>query len=227
MTGVHGDILVLMAIITASYVLGSIPFGVIAGRLLGVDITATGSGNPGATNAFRALGLGPAVVVLILDALKGLVAVHGTLAVVRSSGLLSPGFLGVTGDAVPWLLVGAGLAAIAGHNWSIFLGFKGGKGVATSGGVALYLIPREALLGVAILALTVGLTRFMSLGSIMGSIAVLASTFAFGEPLAFRFFAFLAVVLILYRHRMNIGRLIRGQELRLSWDKTGVGDSGK
>lgn len=187
--------------IIAGYLIGSIPFGYVIGRLNGTDIREHGSGNIGTTNAFRILGPAWAVVVLLLDAGKGVAACHlGAHLGEPTSG---------------WLVVVGGLAAIAGHNWSIFLGFKGGKGAATTAGVFGYLSPLAVGVGLGTAALLVLLTRYMSLGSMIGTATGAAVVFIIPHPVSHRVAAMVAVAWILWRHRENISRLRRGEENRL------------
>ena len=188
-----------MLLAAGAYVLGSIPTGLLFGRARGVDIRAFGSGNIGATNVGRALGKGWAVVVLVCDALKGFLPVF----VARQ----------FPSDFSPTAVALAGLAAIAGHMFTIFLRGRGGKGVATSLGVALGLSPPLALICLAVYALAYGATRLSSVGSLLGiwSFPVLA---LIRGGIAREYIALSAgaAVLVTLRHRDNIRRLIRGEE---------------
>lgn len=187
--------------VIAGYLIGSIPFGYVVGRLHGTDIRQHGSGNIGTTNAFRILGPAWAVVVLLLDAGKGVAACHlGSQLVQPTSG---------------WIIVFSGLAAIAGHNWSVFLGFKGGKGAATTAGVFGYLSPWAVIVGLGTAALMVVLTRYMSLGSMLGTAAGAAVVIIAPHPLSHQVAALVAVAWVLWRHRGNIDRLRRGEERKL------------
>ncbi|MDH7480170.1 MAG: glycerol-3-phosphate acyltransferase, partial [Syntrophomonadaceae bacterium] len=142
-------------VLTASYLLGSIPWGYLVGVWWkGLDIRRYGSGNIGTTNAFRILGPGPGTVVLLGDILKG------TLAVLLAKSIGSE-----------LLAVAAGLAAIAGHSWSIFLGFRGGRGVATGAGVILGLVPLAIPVLFLLWAGTILVTRYVSVGSITAAVA--------------------------------------------------------
>ncbi|MHB0884945.1 MAG: glycerol-3-phosphate 1-O-acyltransferase PlsY [Bacillota bacterium] len=185
-----------------SYLVGSVPFGFIAGRLLGVDVRRRGSGNIGATNVLRVVGPAAAVPVLLLDAGKGLAAVYLGRA-------LAPGL-----DPA-WAGALAGMAAIVGHNWSVFLGFKGGKGVATSAGAAAVLIPWFAVAGLVFFLGAILITRYVSLGSLLGAAATGVSVLIAPAPLAFKAFGVAAALVIVVRHRANIKRLLAGQESRL------------
>lgn len=190
-------------VLVFSYILGSVPFGYLAGKLKGVDIRSGGSGNIGATNTLRMLGPGFGIGVLILDVLKGVAAGWMGLQLVAEAG--------------PWTGVAAGLLAVAGHNWSIFLGFKGGKGVATSFGFALYLMTLPSLVGFSTFLAVVALTRYVSLGSILGAAAVLIAALLTAQPLPYLLLAIVAALFILIRHRSNVERLLKGTENRFSF----------
>ncbi|MDP2953992.1 MAG: glycerol-3-phosphate 1-O-acyltransferase PlsY [Chloroflexota bacterium] len=184
----------------ASYVIGSVPFGLLVGKAWGKDIRGYGSGKTGATNALRTLGRGAAALVLVGDTAKGAVAV----LVAR---LLFPT---PAGEAV------AGLAAIAGHNWPFYLRFRGGRGVSTGLGAALVMAPWAGLLSLAVAAIVIALFRYVSLGSLLGFLAflmALALLTALGrEPLAYLAFAIAAAGIVVFQHRDNIQRLLKGTE---------------
>jgi acyl phosphate:glycerol-3-phosphate acyltransferase len=197
---VTGGLTALLAIVVG-YLLGSIPWGLLLTRAgKGVDVRTQGSGNIGATNVARVAGLRLGLVVLALDAGKGAAAAALTQA-------LLPGRSGVAAVA--------GLAAFAGHVAPVWLGFRGGKGVATALGVLAVLVPAAALAGVVVYALVFGLTRTSSLGSLLaGPAAIAAASVLPGTRLAVG----LTVVLyaaILWTHRGNIRRLVRRVERRL------------
>ncbi|HEX4404317.1 MAG TPA: glycerol-3-phosphate 1-O-acyltransferase PlsY [Polyangia bacterium] len=180
-----------------AYVAGSIPFGLIFARAKGVNIRAVGSGNIGATNVARALGRKWAIVVLIADAAKGFAPV----ALGRHLGLPSR------------TVALAGLCAIVGHMFTIFLRGRGGKGVATSLGVALALSPLAALCAFGLYIITYLLLRLSSVGSLLGIWAFPVFAVALGGmPTAYLYLATAAAVLVTVRHRQNIGRLLRGEE---------------
>jgi len=181
-----------------AYLLGSIPIGLLVAKLRGIDIRHYGSGNIGATNVFRILGTGPGFIVLAGDVMKGIIAVWvGSLVGGYNMGLL------------------AGLAAIAGHSWSIFLNFSGGKGVATSAGVLLALSPSVAAAALGVWLAIALLSRYVSLASIIAAIALPLFMVLFGEPLSLFAFGIVAAGLIIYRHKPNIKRLLAGKELRI------------
>jgi len=186
--------------ITVGYLLGSLPFGYWAGRLRGIDLRLAGSGNTGATNVMRVLGLKIGLPVMALDIGKG------AAAVVIARALSSD-------DIVPVL---AAAAAVTGHMYPLFLGFRGGKGVATGAGTMLALVP---WIGVAafILWLTVSLaTRYVSIGSVVTAVAYPAATIASGQPWAVCIYTVGAGAWVIWRHRANIARLRAGTENRIN-----------
>jgi len=187
--------------LAASYLIGSVPTGLVLVRLLkGEDIRQHGSGNIGTVNVFRIAGTPIAAVVLAVDIVKGLVPV--LLAARLGTG--------------PWVTMLCGLAAIVGHNWSVFLGFRGGKGIATSFGVLVGLSPAAALAGAAVWILVVAVTRYASLGSLLGVLAVPIVLWLLGQPQAYVVFGVVAAVFAFYRHWGNIRRLVAGTELRIT-----------
>jgi len=187
------------ATILLAYLFGSIPAGVLIAKLYGVNIRDVGSGNIGATNVLRSLGWGPAIVVFLFDVFKGGVAVW----VAR--------FFGVHG----WLLGGVALAAVVGHSYSVFLGFKGGKGVATSLGTVFFLDPAVALFGLVVAAVAILLTRYVSAGSLLGTFSGLAYAYALQRPVWELVTLTLLVGFVYWMHRENIARLQAGNERRL------------
>jgi glycerol-3-phosphate acyltransferase PlsY len=201
----------------AAYLLGSIPTAYLAGRILqGIDIRQHGSKNVGATNALRVLGRGAGISVLLIDILKGAAAVLLGLA------------LGFSEE----IRVLAGIFAICGHNWTIFLNFKGGKGVATSAGVFLALIPLSLLTALIVFIISVAITRYISVGSMLGAVvlgltATLQYALDFGNPpqLLTLLLAWLASAFVIWRHRPNIQRLLQGNENRFSFGKGEKGQS--
>jgi len=198
--------LVISAIL--AYLIGSIPVAYIFGRLLkGIDIREHGSGNMGATNAFRVLGKGPGTVVLILDIIKGIIPVTLLANALGQGAALS--------------LVIISVAAVAGHNWTVFLGFKGGKGMATSLGVliglAIQLPGLRIVLGLATLTWLVLflLFGFVSLASLAAAMALPVLMVVFEAPFPMKVMAIVLCVFIVFRHRSNIKRLAKGQENRV------------
>ena len=193
--------MIAVAAVLLGYLVGSLPTGLVVIRLLkGIDIRAHGSGNIGATNVFRVAGLPTAALVLLLDMAKGAV----------------PVLLAEAWAPSPLVAVLAGLAAVAGHNWSLFLRFTGGKGIATSFGVLLVLSPAAAAVAALVWVVVVAITRYASLGSLLGIAAVPAAMWRRGEPREHLGFAALALLFAVYKHRTNIGRLLAGTELRIT-----------
>ncbi len=190
-----------------SYLLGSIPFSFIIARLTGgIDIRRYGSGNIGATNVLRTVGKIPAFSALILDILKGVVTVtllskffyrYGVNIGYESFGILM------------------GLAVICGHIWTVFLKFKGGKGVATSAGVLLFLCPEALAVAAVVWLITVILTRFVSLGSIIGSISLPIAAAIMGKSLQMVIFTITLCLISSYKHKTNIIRLINREEPKI------------
>lgn len=205
--------LVLTALI--GYLAGSFPSGVIVGKLYGVDVQAHGSGHTGATNVLRTAGGKAAAIVLILDIAKG------ALAVLLARFLLFPASANPAGlDLALWAEPIAGLAAILGHNFSLFLRFKGGRGVATGGGAALAMNPLVIALALPLGALPVVFTRYVSLGSITAAAVCAISELVFVltriDP-NWAHFTYMLVggVGIIAAHYDNIGRLLNGTERKI------------
>ena len=189
------------------YLLGSIPSGYLTGKFFKeIDIRDFGSGNIGFANALRVLGFLPGLVVLIADTGKGIIAVY-------IGYLISP-FVGVNPQIGGGI---TGLLAIIGHNWTIFLRFKGGKGVATTAGVFLSLTPLPFMFAVLVMIAIVGLTRYISLGSII-SVCALPLLIWFCMKNEGWFCIILSIIaagFIVFKHRSNIKRLLEGKEIKL------------
>jgi acyl phosphate:glycerol-3-phosphate acyltransferase len=186
--------------VSIGYLAGSIPFAFLAGRLLkGIDIRRAGSGNVGAANVLRTTGVPTAIGVMLLDMAKGAGAV---LWVQRLAA----------GDAAP---AAAGVAAVVGHIYPVWLRFRGGKGVATAAGALSVLAPVAMLPAAIVFVLTVWLTRFVSLGSIVAALALGPIAFGLGAPGAAVVASLLSASLVVFRHRENIGRLRAGTERRI------------
>lgn len=195
-------------LLIAAYFLGSIPTGYLLGRLLkGIDIREQGSGSTGATNVLRTLGKGPALAVLLIDALKGVAAIA-----------LVNGFYTLTEVVTlpltwqPWLVAFAAFIAILGHSKSIWINFTGGKSVATGIGVLLAMSLPVGLGILGIFALVLALSRIVSLGSLVGAIAAPVLMILLSEPLPYQLFAGAAALYVVWRHRSNIQRLLAGTE---------------
>ena len=198
------------------YLLGCIPFGLIIGRgKAKVDIRRQGSGKTGATNVLRTTGKKAAFAVAALDLLKGVLAVVFAGIIVGSDYLL----IGEFGLGILFAQVIAALAAMAGHIWPIFLGFRGGRGVATFFGGLLALCPVAAVFGGEILIIGAGLSGFVSLGSITGAVGAYAILVPLiiinGFPIEYLAYTLIGTLVILYMHRGNIKRLLTGKERRL------------
>jgi acyl phosphate:glycerol-3-phosphate acyltransferase len=189
-----------IGLILLSYLSGAIPSGyLIVRRMRGFDIRERGSGNPGAANVYRMAGTVPGLLTLAIDALKGYLPVW--LALRHYPGLLVP------------MLCGA--AAVVGHDWTIFLGFRGGKGVATSAGVFAALTPKALALAAAVFALSFAASGHISVGSMTAAAALPFLALASGAPGAFSALAAGSGLLILYKHIPNIQRLTQRKELHL------------
>jgi glycerol-3-phosphate acyltransferase PlsY len=193
------DRLLPYALIFVAYILGSVSFGVLVARSKGIDIQKVGSGNIGATNVLRTLGKVPALITLLGDALKGVAAV-----------VMCRLFAG--GDVIEGI---AGVTVVFGHMYSIFLSFRGGKGVATGFGVFAVYSPVSALVSITVWILTALFLRYSSLAAIIAFFSlpiVLAVSGASGVKI---FFAIVIAFLIILRHKQNIQRLVKGQETRI------------
>jgi len=192
----------------AAYLLGSIPFGLLIARGMGIDLRSRGSGNIGATNVTRVLGKGPGLLTLLADLGKG-------FAVVLACRTFFP-----EKEGDEFILALTGMAAVLGHCFPVFLGFRGGKGIATAAGVFLAVSP--ASLGVAALVFLVAAktSGFVSLGSLLASVAVPAALHFFRPGLPLESMAWAIALLVWWKHRANIGRLLRGEEL--GWRRSGL-----
>jgi acyl phosphate:glycerol-3-phosphate acyltransferase len=182
-----------------AFLFGAIPFGLVIGKLKGVDLRTKGSGNIGASNAMRELGKPLGVLVFLLDTLKGWLPVFAAHRLELAS---------------EWL-VGVGLAAVLGHIYSPFVRFKGGKGVATALGVLLGLDWRVALIAFGIFIFVVAVTDYISMGSITAAVAQAALFWVFADPLPMKLFGAIVGLFVIIRHRSNIQRLLKGEETRL------------
>jgi acyl phosphate:glycerol-3-phosphate acyltransferase len=210
-------VLSILIVALAGYLLGAIPFAVIIARHYGVDILKVGSGNPGATNVKRSVGKGAGNLCFVLDALKGVAAVAWPMIAFQECASIDP--LGATGMGIIGLC-----SALAGHSASVFIRFKGGKGVATTIGGMLALCPLVILIGIAVWLSLFYWKRYVSLASLsMAASLPLAAWFLdryagaswfFGCTPAIFYFTLLIAILLFVRHRSNIARLWNGKENR-------------
>ena len=226
---------IYLATALGAYLLGSIPSGFVVAKVKGIDIRKTGSGNIGATNAMRVLGKPAGIFVLLLDALKGYAAVVWLTPFVfnlvaphffkfdynHPTGFFFEPFKGQDIELQLRLFVFAGIFAVMGHNYTCWLKFKGGKGIATSAGVYLALAPWAVLIAVAVFILAVAITKYVSVGSIAAAIALPAAVWVL-QPQNY----FLGIVttalgaLAIFKHRSNIQRVVAGTENRLGQKKS-------
>lgn len=191
-------------VVLCSYVIGSIPSGLILGKTLwNVDLREHGSKNIGATNAWRTLGKLPGFIVFVADLLKGMIGVYLGMLLVGTSTAMIIG----------------GIIAIVGHSLSLFLKFKGGKGVATGLGVIIMLMPTVSAIVFIIWLVIVILSKYVSLASIIAAICVPVFAFILGMPSEFVAFGVVAALFVIYRHKSNIGRLMNGTENKIKAGK--------
>ncbi len=203
-------------VIVVSYLFGSFPTAILAGKILKkIDIRHYGSGNAGATNVFRVLGWKAGLGVLLIDMLKGFIPVF----------FIAPYFQ-PDPNTVIYYQVAAAVAAIAGHIWTIFAGFKGGKGVGTSAGAFLGLAPLPLLTALLFFIIIVGLTQYVSLGSLLASLVfllvLLLQKYMFGVAISnvLIYLSVVIVALIWFAHRGNIKRLLQGTENKIEFKKS-------
>lgn len=194
------DVAIAAALIVIGYLIGTIPTGYLVAKARGVDIQRAGSGNIGATNVLRTLGWGPAVLVALLDPLKGAIAT------------LIPSYLG----AGAWVVALTGLATVLGNNFNVMLRLRGGKGIATSIGVYLVVDPLSSMLSIVTGLFTIATSRYVSLGSLVGLFTLPLFVVAGGNFLTPNLFLAVALALLaIVRHQDNIRRLLKGSERRL------------
>jgi glycerol-3-phosphate acyltransferase PlsY len=205
--------LAFAVVVTGSYLLGSIPFGYLAGRIAGIDIRKCGSGNVGATNVIRTLGKGYGYPVFVADFLKGFGAVKISMLMATR---LQPGW-----SSSEMFGIVAAISSVLGHSFPVWLHFKGGKGVATSAGALFCLAPVAALVGASVWILTFVVTRYVSVASVAAAAAlpviILIITWlrqTAGKSLFYSSVCLAAVVI--WRHRSNLSRLVRGTEARFT-----------
>lgn len=200
-------------VLVLSYLLGSIPTSIIAGKVAGgLDIREHGSGNAGATNVYRVLGLGPAILVALVDVAKG------SVAVLVISGIQVGAPTQLSADI---MMILAGGTAVAGHIWTIFAGFRGGKGMATAIGALAFIAPAALSAALVVWLILLFTIRIMSLASLSAAIILPLATWVWetnpdgSTSLEILWFSIALCLLIFYTHRANIGRILRGEEPRL------------
>ena len=203
--------LTLLVVIVLSYLLGSIPTSILVSRISrGIDIREFGSKNAGATNVYRVMGLGPALFVGIVDGAKGAAAVLLISRIAIGRGTLDPGLIQIA----------TGMSVVVGHIWTVFAGFKGGRGVVTAAGVWIALAPIPVLIALGVWCILTFSTGYVSVGSISAAavlpIALFVGRFGLNAEISNALLGFGCAVggLLILRHRANIGRLIRGEESR-------------
>ncbi|KAB8319649.1 glycerol-3-phosphate 1-O-acyltransferase PlsY [Tolypothrix campylonemoides VB511288] len=205
------------AVLVVAYLVGSTPTGYTVAKVLkGIDIRSVGSGSTGATNVLRTLGTGPGAFVLVIDCLKGVLAIVlvNWFFHFASSQNLIPEEIN-TELWQPLMVTFAGLAAILGHSKSIFLGFTGGKSVATGLGILLAMNWQVGLATFGVFAVMLAISRIVSLSSIAGAVAVSIFMVLLHQPLPYILFSVLAGLYVIWRHSSNIGRILAGTEPKL------------
>jgi len=215
----------LATIIVLSYLIGSIPTSIIVSKAAkGIDIRNYGSGNAGGTNVMRVLGWKLGLMVIILDALKGVLAV---VIVARIYYGTIPFHNATPFDDFTLIQIIAGISAVIGHIWTVFAGFRGGKGIATALGMLLMITTVDMLVAIGVFVVVVSISRYISLGSLLGAITV-PLTLIVRENLfnvnihgynTILPFAVLITLLVIFTHRKNVIRLINGSENKLSFSK--------
>lgn len=200
-----------IVLLLASYLLGGIPTGYLIGRMKGVDIRKLGSGNPGTANVYRTLGKWPGIITFAIDFLKGFIPVYAAIHICGQEG------------GRWWIPMAAGALAIAGHIWTIFLGFKGGKGVATAAGVFMALLPLPTTGAFIFFGIAVFLSGHISVGSMSASMALPILCLVFNKPeqKPLTIMALTVCLLIFYTHISNIKRILAGRELTFKHNKEG------
>jgi glycerol-3-phosphate acyltransferase PlsY len=207
------------AVAVIAYLLGSIPFGLIIGKLKsGVDVREHGSGKTGATNVMRTVGTKLGVVTLILDVVKATVAVMLAAVIIdKGSGVLTVGGVSAYWQYLAQVL--AGLAAVAGHSWPIFAKFRGGRGVTAYFGTLFAIFPPAGIFGAEVLAIAALRSRHMSLGSLLGAFAacclMIPMTILYNFPIIYLVYGLVVTAVLVYQHLDNIKRLRQGTERRL------------
>jgi len=194
---------VIILALIAGYLLGSIPFGYLVAKMQNIDIRRFGSGNIGATNVFRTLGPVPGSIVFVLDLLKGTFAIYLAQQV----------------TANPWLIILAGLSAVVGHMFPVFLKFKGGRGAATGLGILLGIAPEVFIGAVGLAALIIFVTRYVSVASMATALTATLALIVLKQPLPYSLVTGGITILIIVRHIPNIKRLINKTEPKIGEKK--------
>ena len=208
------EIVLYLGVTLTAYLLGSIPTGFLFGKVRGIDIRTVGSGNIGATNVFRFLGKPAGIAVLAIDALKGYLACTLLTKVAAQSFGYSDGT-----QVREQLAILGGIAALLGHNYTCWLGFKGGKGIATSAGVLAALLPWSFLIILGVWVVVLAASRYVSLASISAAIVLPFATWQVGQSGLMIGVAASMSTLAIYKHRSNVQRLLKGTENRISLKK--------
>ncbi len=204
------SLLVSILLLISGYLWGSIPTGYLIGRYLkGIDIRECGSGSTGATNVLRTIGKLPAIAVLAIDMLKGVIALELVHLIYNFEPTLVPE------GWKYWLIVATALAAVIGHSKSVWLNFTGGKSVATTLGILLVINPLVALGSLTTFLIVLAIFRIVSLSSITAAIAVSILMIALNQPLPYLLFAGLAGTYVIIRHQTNIQRILSGTEPKI------------
>jgi glycerol-3-phosphate acyltransferase PlsY len=198
-----------LAAAVGGYLLGSVPTGYLLAKGRGLDIRSVGSGNIGATNVFRTLGVAAGLCVLLVDAIKGVIPVIGVRWLWRE---LDPSASALT---LEWAGIVAGFCAVLGHNYTCWLGFKGGKGIATSAGVLAAWVPWAFLILLGVFGAVLLATRYVSLASISAAVALPFAVWLTGGSLSLILITAALGALAVYKHKANIQRLLQGTENRL------------
>jgi acyl phosphate:glycerol-3-phosphate acyltransferase len=189
----------LLTTVTLAYLLGSVPFAFLLSRRRGIDLRRVGSGNIGASNVLRTSGVRIAVFAMVLDAVKGVVAVIMAERLAMGAGAI----------------MAAGLASVVGHIYPVWLRFKGGKGVATAAGVFAILTPAALAIAGGACLLSVWLTRYISVGSVVGALTLATAAALSDSPFAIEVGSAIVALIILHRHRTNLARVFDGTERRV------------
>jgi glycerol-3-phosphate acyltransferase PlsY len=203
-----------LGLIILGYLIGSIPVGLIICKVTrGIDIREHGSGNIGMTNVMRTIGVKAGVLVFFADMAKGAVAVALAWPIFSSSP-----------EMVAWGQMAGAASAVIGHSWPVYIGFRGGKGIATGFGALMVIFWPVGLIAFAIFLAVVGLSRYVSLGSILGSLTMLVVMIPFvvygSEPFAYIVLGLVVVPIVIFRHRDNIRRLFAGTESKIGSSRT-------